>query len=152
DPAKIDRYKGYLETAYQVANNAVQDVINAVGVDGNGVPNSNILVVSDHGFASFHTAVLLQPILDAAGIDTTKLRIVTSGPTANIYINLVDRPDGGTNTVSREEYITLQEQIAAALRAFVDTNTTYTNGQPSVRVFPEVHLRPLPATIDDPTF
>src|SRR5262249_39231523 len=91
-------------------------------------------------------------ILDAAGIDTSKLHIVTSGPAAHIYINLLDRPDGGTNTVTREEYIALQQQIAAALRAFADTNTTYTNGKPSVPVFNEIHLRPLPATVDDPTF
>jgi hypothetical protein len=52
DPAKLARYRGYIATAYQVANHAVQRVINAVGTDASGVPNGNILVVSDHGFDS----------------------------------------------------------------------------------------------------
>ena len=45
DPAKLARYRNYIASAYQVANQAVQRVINAVGIDANGAPNSNILVV-----------------------------------------------------------------------------------------------------------
>lgn len=152
DAAKIARYNNYLATAYAAASDAVQNVINAVGVNKAGVPNSNIFVVSDHGFAPFHTAVQLQPILQAAGIDTTKLRIVTSGPAANVYINLLNRPDGGANTVTRDQYIALQKQVADALQNYADTNPNYTQGAASVPVFQRVYTRPLPADINDPTF
>ena len=91
DPAKLARYRGYIATAYQVANQAVQRVINAVGTDANGVPNSNILVVSDHGFDPFHTAVNANAFLTANGFDTTRVRAVTSGPAVNFYINLQGR-------------------------------------------------------------
>lgn len=153
DPAKVARYSSYLATAYNVANSAVQEIINAVGVDGSGRPLSNIFVVSDHGFATFHTAVQLQPILQAAGIDTTKLRIVTSGPAANIYINLFNRPDGGTNTVTRDQYIALETQIADALRNYVDANPNYANtAGASNPVFDKIYQRPLPADINDTSF
>src|SRR6478736_5236120 len=67
DPAKLARYRNYITTSYQVANQAVQRVINAVGTDANGVPSSNVLVVSDHGFDPFHTAVNANAFLTANG-------------------------------------------------------------------------------------
>ncbi|MBO0695563.1 MAG: alkaline phosphatase family protein, partial [Verrucomicrobia bacterium] len=73
DPAKLARYRNYIATAYQVANQAVQRVINAVGTDANGVPNSNIFVVSDHGFDPFHTAVNGTAFLTANGFNTAKV-------------------------------------------------------------------------------
>src|SRR5499426_4119797 len=85
DPAKLARYRNYIAIAYQVANQAVQRVINAVGTDANGVPNSDIFVVSDHGFDPFHTAVNATAFLTAHGFDTTKVRAVTSGPAVNFY-------------------------------------------------------------------
>ena len=63
DPAKISRYHAYLTTAYQVADGAVQRIIDAVGVDSTGKPNSNVIVVSDHGFDIFHTAVNMTAFL-----------------------------------------------------------------------------------------
>lgn len=123
DPAKITRYAGYLQTAYQVASNAVQRVIDAVGTNSQGVPNSNIFVVSDHGMAPFHTAVSINTLLLNSGFDSTKVRAVTTGPAANIYINLQGREAGGT--VSPSEYITLQKQVISTLAGFVDPNPNY---------------------------
>mgnify|MGYP003693606267 CR=1 FL=1 len=114
DPAKLARYRGYIATAYQVANQAVQRVINAVGTDANGVPNSNILVVSDHGFDPFHTAVNANAFLTANGFDTTRVRAVASGPAVNFYINLQGREPNGT--VTRMEYLALQQQLFNALQ------------------------------------
>src|SRR5262249_5745839 len=102
DHAKVTRYDTYVKNAYKRANNAVQAIINKVGKHA-GVPRSNIIVVSDHGFAPFHTAVnasnLLSAALTAGGFDpaflNTKIAIRTSGPAAHIYVNLTGREAGG---------------------------------------------------------
>ena len=114
------------------------------------------MVTSDHGFAPFHTAVQLQQILTNAGITgigntvASRVKVVTSGPAANIYINLQGR-EPGTPPVSRAEYIVLQKQIADALRAARDTNPTFA-GAGGANLFDQVYTRPLPADINDPTF
>jgi Type I phosphodiesterase / nucleotide pyrophosphatase len=148
DPAKLARYRNYIATAYQVANQAVQRVINAVGTDANGVPNANILVASDHGFDPFHTAFNANAFLTASGIDTTKVRAVTSGPAVNFYINLQGRESGGT--VTPMEYLALQQQVFNALQNFTDTNPTYTDG--TIPVFDKIYTRPVPQDINDPQF
>ncbi|HEY5753699.1 MAG TPA: alkaline phosphatase family protein [Chthoniobacterales bacterium] len=150
DASKVARYNALLEAAYVTANNAVQSVIDAVGVDANGVPKSNIFVVSDHGFDTFHTAVTLLPILTNAGIDTSKVKIVTSGSAANIYINLQGREQGGV--ASRYEYLDLQRNIVKALKNFADVNPNYTQGAASVPVFDKVYARPNPWSMNDATF
>jgi len=148
DPLKLARYRGYIATAYQVANQAVQRVINAVGTDANGVPNNNILVVSDHGFDPFHTAVNANAFLTANNFDTSKVRAVFSGPAVNFYINLQGREPNGT--VTRMEYLALQQQLFNALQTFTDANPNYTNG--ATPVFDKLYTRPVPADINDPQF
>jgi predicted AlkP superfamily phosphohydrolase/phosphomutase len=138
-----------VRTAYQVANNAVQRIIETVGTNSQGVPNSNIIVVSDHGFAPFHTAVNLNNFLNNSGFDPNQVRAVTSGPAVNIYINLQGREPNGT--VSRAQYVMLQEQIANALRKVKDTNPYYTQGK-GTPLFDKVYRRPLPNNLNDPLF
>ncbi len=150
DQAKIARYQRYVQTAYRAANNAVQRIIDAVGTNFNGTPKSNIIVVSDHGFAEFHTAVSMNNFLRNSGFDTTKVRAVTSGPAANIYINLQGREPNGT--VTREEYVTLQQQVIQALKGAVETNPNYTLGSVSVPLFDKIYTRPIPSDLNDPSF
>jgi len=150
DPSKVARYANYLKVAYQTANAAVQRIINAVGVDASGKPNANVIVTSDHGFEIFHTAVNMNALLAANGIPSSKVRAVTSGPAVNIYVNLQGREP--TGTVTRAEYVMLQQQIVGILQAFVDTNPAYTLGASSVPVFDKIYPRPLPADINDPSF
>ncbi|BAZ66133.1 MAG: alkaline phosphatase family protein [Pelatocladus maniniholoensis HA4357-MV3] len=147
--AKVARYKSYVQAAYQTADNAVQRIINAVGRDKKGRPKSNIIVVSDHGFSSFHTAVNLNNFLKSKGFDSNKVRAVTSGPAANIYINLQGREPNGI--VSPAEYITLQQQIVTSLKELVDKNPNYTQGEPQA-IFDKIYARPLPGDLNDPTF
>jgi predicted AlkP superfamily pyrophosphatase or phosphodiesterase len=154
DQAKIERYQNYVRTAYQVASQAVQKIIQEVGINAEGVPNSNIFVVSDHGFAPFHTAVSLNNLLKNSGIaelaDPDKVRAVVSGPAVNIYINLQGRePDG---TVTRAEYVTLQKEIARVLRNAADNNPNYTLGNASTKLFDKVYSRPVPDLLTDPSF
>lgn len=149
DPAKKARYAQYLRNAYKAADDAVEAIIQAAGgVDANGKPVANVLLVSDHGFDIFHTAVNMSGFLTAQGFSNTQVRAYTSGPAAHIYINLQGRESGGT--VTKAQYRTLQQQIVTALQSLVDTNTNYGNG--SVAVFDKIYTRPLPADENDPTF
>ncbi len=144
DQAKITRYQKYVQTAYQVADKAVQRIIDTVGTNSEGKPNSNIFVVSDHGFTTFHTSVDLITLLKNNGIDTSKVQAVTSGPAANIYINLQGREPNGT--VSPQEYVRLQQQIAQALKAAIDTNPNYTKDSGGrVPLFDKIYSRPIPS-------
>ena len=149
DAAKIARYQTYVQTAYKVANSAVQKIIDAVGTTRSGVPRRNVIVVSDHGFAPFHTAVNLNAFLASKGFDTTKVRAITSGPAVNVYINLQGRePDG---TVSRSEYVLLQQQVLEALKEWEDPNPTYTK-RGGKRVFDKIYPRPRSGDLNDPAF
>ena len=150
DRAKIERYQKYVQTAYASANRAVQQIIDAVGTDKRGRLKSNIIVVSDHGFAPFHTAVSLNNFLASRGFDNTKVRAVASGPAVNIYFNLQGREPKGT--VSRSEYAPLQQQVVQALSELVDTNPNYTLSSQSVPVFGKIYARPVSTDLEDPLF
>ena len=139
DPNKVERYKRYVEFSYQTADRAIQRLIKLVGTDRKGRPNSNIILVSDHGMSPFHTAVNLPAYLASKGFTTSKVRAVTSGPAVNIYINLQGREPNGT--VTPEEYVTLKAQVAAALRELTDTNPNYVLDGPSKAVFAQVEAR-----------
>jgi predicted AlkP superfamily pyrophosphatase or phosphodiesterase len=149
DPAKVDRYKKYVETAYKTADAAVQNIIDTVGTDANGKPNSDIIVVSDHGFAPFHTAVNLNNLLKSAGFDPNQVRAVTSGPATNIYINVKGREPAGT--VDPKDYPALQQKVIDTLKGLVDTNANYVTGAASNAIFDRVYNRTVPAnsTADD---
>ena len=82
------------------------------------------------------------------GIDPTQVRAVTSGPAANIYINLDGREPGGM--VSQSEYLVLQQQVVEILKNFFDTNPLYTLGAAEWPVFDKVYTRP--ADLSDPDF
>jgi hypothetical protein len=128
----------------------VQQIIETVGTDRKGRPNSNIIVVSDHGFAPFHTAVNLNNYLDSLGFENTRVRAITSGPAVNIYINLRGREANGT--VSAEQYVALQQQIMKALAEFVDTNPNYTLGSGAIPIFDKIYSRPVPSDLNDSSF
>jgi predicted AlkP superfamily pyrophosphatase or phosphodiesterase len=150
DPEKRARYMGYLRNAYRAANDAVQRIVDAVGTDRHGEPASDVIVVSDHGFAPFHTAVNMAAFLAARGFDPTKVRAITSGPAANIYINLQGREPNGT--VNPAEYLALKQQLIKALREFSDGNPHYALHRRSVPVFDQVFARPTPKEPADPPF
>lgn len=135
DPAKVARYKSYIRFAYQTADKAVKQIVDAAG------PESNVIVVSDHGFAPFHSSVSMTNILKTAGIDTTKLAIRTSGPAANIYVNLQQREQGGT--VDPATYKALVAQITEAVKNAVDPNPKFNGSLEDGRLFTVVETRPL---------
>ncbi|MBD2096113.1 alkaline phosphatase family protein [Trichocoleus sp. FACHB-591] len=142
DPAQVDRFQDYVLHAYQVASDAVQRVIDAVGVDEAGVPNSNIVITSDHGFAPFHTAVNMNNILANAEFDLNQVRAATSGPAVNIYINLKGREPNGT--VEPSEYQALQQQVVSTLRGLQDENFIYASEE-DIALFDKIYQRPIPS-------
>jgi uncharacterized repeat protein (TIGR01451 family) len=146
DQAKIQRYKDYTLNAYKVANDAVQKIIDEVGVDANGVPNSDIIVVSDHGFAPFHTAVSINNLLKNSGdadlSDATKVRAVSSGPAVNVYINVKGREPNGT--VDPADYPKIQQKISTLLQGVKDSNLNYAPSGPA-SVFDKIYSRPVSA-------
>jgi len=135
DPAKVARYRSYIEFAYQTADNAVKQIADMAGRD------SNIFVVSDHGFAPFHTSVSMTNILRSAGVDTTKIAIRTSGPAVNIYVNLQARESGGT--VDPATYNALVTQITAAIKNATDPNPLFNGSLVGAHIFNVVESRPL---------
>jgi len=135
DPAKVARYASYIRFAYQTADKAVKQIADAAGRD------SNVMVVSDHGFAPFHTSVSMTNILRNAGIDTTKVAIRTSGPAVNIYVNLQNRESGGT--VDPATYNALVAQITNAVKNAVDPNPRFNFSLKGGQIFPVVETRPL---------
>jgi Type I phosphodiesterase / nucleotide pyrophosphatase len=147
DPDTIARYRRYLQRAYRVASDAVERIIDAVGTDAHGRPRSNVFVVSDHGFAPFHTAVNLNAYLTSRGFNASTVRAITSGPSVNVYINLAGREP--TGTVTPAEYVVLQQQVATALAELEDTNPNYSRGPRPV--FDKIFTRPVP-DLTDPTF
>jgi predicted AlkP superfamily pyrophosphatase or phosphodiesterase len=145
DRDKIRRYDLYRQVAYQTSDRAVKRIIDAVG-SVKGVPRSNVIVVSDHGMAPFHTAVNLNNLLASSGIDTTKVRAYSTGPAVNVYINLQGRESGGT--VNPTEYHLLQRQIFMAFRTLTDNNLTYNSSlERDKRIFDLVVKRPGPTGI-----
>lgn len=150
DPLKRERYRRHLGNAYLVANDAIQRIVDKVGLDAEGTPRSTIVVVSDHGMAPFHTVVNLPAYLARRGFDPTKVRAVTSGPTTNVYINLMGRHPAGT--VTPAEFLALQDRIENALRDLADRNPLYTMSRHDVPVFERIHKRPTPRDVGDRTF
>src|SRR5262249_57445602 len=85
--------------------------------------DGSVMGGGDQGFAPLDSAVSMTNILRNAGVDTTKVAIRTSGPAANIYINLQGRESGGT--VDAATYNALLAQITAAVKNAVDSNPRF---------------------------
>ena len=147
DFAKVIRYGGHIRHAYQVANEAVGTIMDAVSRGGK--LESNVIVVSDHGFDPFFTSVSVNNLLASAGIPSSKVRAVTSGPAVNFYISLVGREPNGT--VLPAEYVTLQQQLLDLVKSYRDTNVRYA-GKRGVSLFDVVNARPVPSDLNDPGF
>ena len=139
DVGSIARYEGYLRFAYQQANDAVEAILREIGLNKRGEPQANVLVVSDHGMAAFHTAVSLRNLLSNAGIDLNQIGIRTTGPAAHVYVNLQGREPGGT--VSPSDYQLLVSRVAGALQAAADPNAFY--NPKAAALFSHVWTRPI---------
>ncbi len=146
--AKVHRYENHVRLAYQTANDAVDAIIRKVGTNPDGTPRSNVIVVSDHGFAPFHTAVsatnLLTTALVAKGFGASLVNsavsIRTSGPAAHVYVNLAGRESGGN--VDTATYNALVAAIADYFRNATDPNPNFNYSLNKKHIFNLVFARP----------
>jgi len=138
DRQKVARYREHIAFAYRAASDAVERIIQAVGVDHTGRPLADVMVVSDHGMAPFHSAVALTRLLEDAGVDTGKLNVRTSGAVASVYVGVKGREPDGALTAA--EYQALVNRIAAILRAARDGNRFFNPS--SATLFTDVWTRP----------
>lgn len=88
-------------------------------------PNTNVLVVADHGMIPTHTRVFPNRLLAARGLRVTgpeaEARVVTSSGQASVYINLAGRQPGGV--VSAGDYPKLVERLARLFAEWRDPVT-----------------------------
>jgi len=134
DRAKIARYDRYPQVRLSAGRPGGH-------ADHGSGPGKQLIVVSDHGMAPFHTAVNMTNILRNAGVDTTQLGVRTSGPVANIYINLQNRETGGT--IDPATYTNLVMQISTAMKNATDPNSRFNFSLNEGRIFTNVESRPV---------
>jgi predicted AlkP superfamily phosphohydrolase/phosphomutase len=126
------RYNSHVEWAYQTADHILQDWMAAA-------PTQTVfIVVSDHGHAPLHTLVDVHAVLRQAGFrvvpdETTQVRAYPSSATANVYVNLAGRQEGGVVPADQlDDYI---DRMVTAFKGVTDP----VSGQP---VFEAVYTRP----------
>ena len=121
------RYARHIEWAYQTADQILLEWMKAAP------PETNFIVVSDHGMIPIHTDVNLNTLLAQAGFrvtrdDTTEVRAYTSGSSAHIYVNLTGRRPQGV--VPEEKLEDTVARIVAACKGLRDPAT----GEPVLEV------------------
>lgn len=88
-------------------------------------PQTNFIVVSDHGMIPTHSVVLLNNVLAAGGLraggSDAQVRAISSGASAQVYVNAKSRFAHGT--VADDEVPAVVAKVAGILRAFRDPRT-----------------------------
>lgn len=112
-----ERYAQRVEWAYQQSDRVLKQWMEAAP------PETNFIVVCDHGMVPTHTTVMLNNFLAASGFkvdpeDQAEVRAQVDGASAHIYVNLAGRQKGGT--VSREKLDAYVDRIVSACRTLRD--------------------------------
>ncbi|MDQ2806534.1 MAG: 5'-nucleotidase C-terminal domain-containing protein, partial [Chloroflexota bacterium] len=121
DPAVAD---GYIRQAYAQADTALGHLWSLLG------PDTVTFLGADHGFSPAWRSVNVLQVLQDAGLydpanrATSKAIAYVSGGTANVYINLKGREQGGV--VETADYETVRSQIMAAFNGLTDDGTAVT--------------------------
>ncbi|MBI2645580.1 MAG: alkaline phosphatase family protein [Deltaproteobacteria bacterium] len=116
---KSKRYLEIIRQGYLEINKAVDQMINEL-------PNTNFVIVSDHGMEPLHSVYYPNRVLAKKGYlpfltpnegpDATKIRVrsFSSGGLGHIYINLKGRePDG---SVSQSDFQKLKQEVVALFK------------------------------------
>jgi len=124
---QAEQYGGYYRSSAQIADEALKIMLEAVDLN-----SSTLMMVADHGMLPVHTNVLVNTVLEQAGllaldeknyvvVEESKALGVASGGAANIYINLKGREKAGI--VLPEEYPDIQKQILSLFESLIDPAT-----------------------------
>ncbi|MBI3018917.1 MAG: alkaline phosphatase family protein [Deltaproteobacteria bacterium] len=116
---KSKKYLEIIRQGYLEVNKAVDQMMNEL-------PDTNFIIVSDHGMEPLHTVYYPNRVLAKKGYlpfltqnegpDTTKIRVrsFSSGGVGHVYINLKGRePDG---IVSKEDFQRLRQEVVALFK------------------------------------
>jgi predicted AlkP superfamily phosphohydrolase/phosphomutase len=115
-----ERYASRVEGVYQQADRVLKEWMDAAP------PETNFIVVSDHGMMPTHTAILINNYLAEAGFkvdpeDQAEVRAQTDGPSAHIYVNLAGRQKGGV--IAREKLDQYIDRVILACKSLRDPVT-----------------------------
>src|SRR5205085_3293535 len=114
DGARRVRYAQRIEWAYQQADRVLKEWMDAAP------PETNFIIVSDHGMVPTHTTILLHNFLAQSGFkvdpeDQAEVRAQVDGASAHIYVNLAGRQKGGI--VAQEKLAGYVDRIIAACKS-----------------------------------
>ena len=120
DGARRVRFAQRVEWAYQQADRVLKEWMDAAP------PETNFIIVADHGMVPVHTTIRLNDFLGQAGFkvdpeEQAEVRAQIDGASAHIYIALAGRQKGGL--VAREKLDGYVERIIAACKSLRDPLT-----------------------------
>jgi predicted AlkP superfamily pyrophosphatase or phosphodiesterase len=120
DGQRRERYARRVEWAYQQIDKTLKELMDAAP------PETNFIVVSDHGMVPTHTAIMINNFLAESGFkvdpeDQAEVRAQADGASAHIYVNLVGRQKGGI--IPREKLDHYVDRIVSACRSLRDPRT-----------------------------
>lgn len=120
DGQRRARYARHVEWAYQQADRVLKEWMEAAP------PETNFLIVSDHGMVPVHTTVMINNLLAQAGLKVepeaqAEVRALNDGASAHIYVNLAGRQKDGI--VAKEKLAEYVERIVAACQSLKDPLT-----------------------------
>src|SRR5262249_44411657 len=109
-----------VEWAYQQADKILKEWMDAAP------PETNFIIVSDHGMVPTHTTVLINKFLAESGFkvepeDQAEVRAQVDGASAHIYVNLAGRQKGGI--IPKEKLNQYVDRIIAACKSLRDPLT-----------------------------
>jgi predicted AlkP superfamily phosphohydrolase/phosphomutase len=120
DGQRRERYARRVEWAYQQIDKILKELMDAAP------PETNFVVVSDHGMVPTHTAIMINNFLAESGFkmapdDQAEVRAQVDGASAHIYVNLEGRQKGGI--ISREKLDQYVDRIVSACKSLRDPFT-----------------------------
>lgn len=107
---------------YQQLDKSTEALWNSFG----GPEESNLFIVSDHGFVSYWKIANINERLARVGLynssdpSSSKAIAYSAGAATQIYINLIGREP--TGVVSPDDYEAVQKEIIDALNSWIDEN------------------------------
>lgn len=121
------RFAQHVEWAYQQADRGLKEWMEAAP------PETNFIVVSDHGMIPLHTTILLHNFLAQSGFkvapeEQAEVRAQIDGASAHIYVNLAGRQKGGL--IAQDKLAGYVDRLVAACQSLRDPLT----GEPIFQV------------------
>lgn len=141
------RYNGYVERAYREIDRILKELMEAAA------PETNFLIISDHGMVPTHTTLLINNFLAQSGFtvtgdDKSEVRAVVDGAGAHIYVNVAGRQKNGLVPANKlNEYAQRIRSACLSLRDPVTGEAVFQTVLPGSELAP-IRLGQSPRTGD----